>query len=121
MSRALRMLFSASVLTTLTSVLTTLTAGCGGLQNVPLPGGADIGANPYRITAEFSDVLELVPQSLVKVNDVSVGAIQTVQLAPDTWHAIVTMEVNRSVTLPANAVDYSVVTPFTYGSSDRSG
>ncbi|MGH3603640.1 MAG: hypothetical protein ACRDQI_06390 [Pseudonocardiaceae bacterium] len=51
-------------------------AGCGvlqgGLQNVPLPGGADTGADPYQVTAEFFDVLELVPQSLVKVNDVSV-------------------------------------------------
>jgi phospholipid/cholesterol/gamma-HCH transport system substrate-binding protein len=90
------MLFSASV-------LATLTAGCGGLQNVPLPGGADTGANPYRITAEFSDVLELVPQSLVKVNDVSVGAVREITLAPDTWHAILTLEVNRSVELPANA------------------
>lgn len=83
-------------------------AGCGvlqgGLQNVPLPGGADTGSNPYHVTAEFSDVLELVPQSLVKVNDVSVGAIQAIRLAPDTWHAMVTMAVNRGVVLPANAV-----------------
>lgn len=83
-------------------------SGCGalqgGLQNVPLPGGADTGSHPYRVTAEFSDVLDLVPQSLVKVNDVSVGAVRTIQLAPTTWHAIVTMEVNRSVALPANAV-----------------
>jgi phospholipid/cholesterol/gamma-HCH transport system substrate-binding protein len=97
------MLFSAPVLTTLTAALTTLTAGCGGLQNVPLPGGADIGANPYRITAEFSDVLELVPQSLVKVNDVSVGAVREITLTPDTWHAMVTLELNRTVELPANA------------------
>ncbi len=83
-------------------------SGCGalqgGLQNVPLPGGADTGSHPYRVTAEFSDVLDLVPQSLVKVNDVSVGAVRTIQLAPDTWHAIVTLELNGSVTLPANAV-----------------
>ncbi|MGH3841444.1 MAG: MCE family protein, partial [Pseudonocardiaceae bacterium] len=79
-------------------------AGCGGLQNVPLPGGADTGDNPYRVTAEFSDVLELVPQSLVKVNDVSVGAVREIKLAPDTWRARVTLEVNRSVELPANAV-----------------
>jgi phospholipid/cholesterol/gamma-HCH transport system substrate-binding protein len=99
MSRVLALLLSVSI---------TVTAGCGalqgGLQNVPLPGGADIGANPYRITAEFSDVLELVPQSLVKVNDVSVGAVREITLAPDTWHAMVSLELNRSVELPANAI-----------------
>src|SRR5262249_12135557 len=61
------------------------TAGCAGLANVPLPGGADTGTNPYRVTAEFSDVLELVPQSLVKVNDVSVGAVREIRLAPQSW------------------------------------
>jgi phospholipid/cholesterol/gamma-HCH transport system substrate-binding protein len=103
MSRVLTMLLGVSI-----TVSITATAACGvlqgGLQNVPLPGGADTGANPYRVTAEFSDVLELVPQSLVKVNDVSVGAVREIRLAPDSWHAIVTLEVNRSVVLPANAV-----------------
>lgn len=86
----------------------TVVAGCGvlqgGLQNVPLPGGADTGANPYRVTAEFTDVLELVPQSLIKVNDVSVGAVREITLDPEGWHARVTLELNRSVELPANAV-----------------
>jgi phospholipid/cholesterol/gamma-HCH transport system substrate-binding protein len=90
------------------SIVGALTAGCavlqGGLQSVPLPGGADTGDDPYRVTAEFSDVLELVPQSLVKVNDVSVGAVRKITLAPDTWHAMVTLELNRTVELPANAV-----------------
>jgi phospholipid/cholesterol/gamma-HCH transport system substrate-binding protein len=95
MSRMLAALLSVSILGT---------AGCAGLANVPLPGGADTGANPYRVTAEFSDVLELVPQSLVKVNDVSVGAVQGIRLAPESWHAIVTLELNRTVELPANAV-----------------
>ena len=90
------------------SIMGALTAGCsvlqGGLQNVPLPGGVDTGDHPYRVTAEFSDVLELVPQSLVKVNDVSVGTVRDITLAPDTWHAMVILELNRTVELPANAV-----------------
>jgi phospholipid/cholesterol/gamma-HCH transport system substrate-binding protein len=90
------------------SIMGALTAGCGvlqgGLQSVPLPGGADTGEHPYRVTAEFSDVLELVPQSLVKVNDVSVGTVRNITLAPDTWHAIVILELNRTVELPANAL-----------------
>ncbi len=96
------------LLTMLLCIMAGLAVGCGGLQgglqNVPLPGGADTGANPYRVTAEFSDVLELVPQSLVKVNDVSVGAVRQIRLAPDSWHAVVTLELNRTVELPANAV-----------------
>ncbi|MGH3888205.1 MAG: MCE family protein [Pseudonocardiaceae bacterium] len=91
-----------------TLLMGTLAAGCGvlqgGLQSVPLPGGADSGEDPYRVTAEFSDVLELVPQSLVKVNDVSVGAVREITLAPNSWHAMVTLELNRTVELPANAV-----------------
>jgi phospholipid/cholesterol/gamma-HCH transport system substrate-binding protein len=85
-----------------------LAAGCGvvqgGLQGVPLPGGADTGADPYHVTAEFSDVLDLVPQSLVKVNDVSVGTVRDITLDPGTWRAVVTLELPRSVVLPANAV-----------------
>jgi phospholipid/cholesterol/gamma-HCH transport system substrate-binding protein len=90
------------------SIMGTLTAGCGvlhgGLQSVPLPGGPDTGAHPYRVTAEFSDVLDLVPQSLVKVNDVSVGTVRDITLTPDTWHAMVTLELPRTVELPANAI-----------------
>ncbi|MGH4016979.1 MAG: MCE family protein [Pseudonocardiaceae bacterium] len=85
-----------------------LTAGCGvlegGLQGVPLPGGVDTGDDPYQVTVEFADVLELVPQSLVKVNDVSVGTVRDIELAPGSWRAMVTLELHRTVELPANAV-----------------
>lgn len=84
-----------------------LTSGCGilegGLQSVPLPGGVDTGENPYRVTVEFSDVLELVPQSLVKVNDVSVGTVTDIVVAPQSWNALVTVELAKGVELPENA------------------
>lgn len=87
---------------------TMATAGCsalnGGLQNAPLPGGADVGDDPYTVRAEFTDVLELVPQSLVKVNDVAVGTVTDISLARDSWNAVVTMELNRDAELPANAI-----------------
>ena len=35
-----------------------------GIDQVPLPGGADLGDHPYEITAEFGDVLSLAPQSV---------------------------------------------------------
>lgn len=82
-----------------------LTAGCGllsgGLQGVPLPGGPDLGDDPYRVRIEFADVLDLVPQSLVKVNDVPVGSVQEIEL-DEAWHAVVTVAINDEVVLPAN-------------------
>ncbi len=83
-------------------------AGCGdggfsGLYNTPLPGGADLGDHPYRLSAQFSDVLDLVPQASVKVNDVPVGRVEKIDLAPDTRSAWVSMVVNGDIALPANA------------------
>ncbi|TWF95300.1 MCE family protein [Saccharopolyspora dendranthemae] len=86
-----------------------LVAGCGqhgftGMYNAPLPGGADLGDDPYRVTAQLADVLDLVPQAGVKVNDVAVGRVSGIRLAPDGWTAEVTLEINRDVRLPASAV-----------------
>lgn len=78
-------------------------SGCGfhGLYSANLPGGPDLGGHPYTVNIEFADVLDLVPQSNVKVNDVAVGKVQSVSL--DGWHAKVTVRVNGKVKLPANA------------------
>lgn len=74
-----------------------------GIDQVPLPGGADLGDHPYEITAEFGDVLSLAPQSSVKVNDVAVGRVTKISLTPGSWTAKVTMSVNGKIDLPANA------------------
>ncbi|MEU6392116.1 MCE family protein [Streptomyces sp. NPDC046939] len=82
--------------------LTVPTPSFGGVEDLPLPGGADLGAHPYTITADMKDVLSLVPQSAVKVNDVAVGRVTDIQLAGgDRWAARVTMKVNGDVRLPA--------------------
>jgi phospholipid/cholesterol/gamma-HCH transport system substrate-binding protein len=89
-------------------------SGCGfhGLYSTPLPGGASLGDHPYSVTAYFSDVLDLVPQSAVKVDDVPVGRVTSIALGecPDPgsagtkiWCAKVEVKVNGSVDLPANA------------------
>jgi phospholipid/cholesterol/gamma-HCH transport system substrate-binding protein len=80
-------------------------AGCsiGGVQDIPLPGGANLGSHPYTVKAEFADVLDLVPQASVRVNDVAVGRVTGISLARDGWSAVVTMKVNGKVELPANA------------------
>ena len=84
-----------------------LLSGCGvlsgGLRGVDLPGGADLGDDPYTVTIQFADVADLVPQSLVKVADVSVGSVSDIRVDPTTWNALVTVKVNRAVTLPGNS------------------
>lgn len=85
-------------------VLAFALTGCRyqGVYNLPLPGGADTGENPYTVAVEFSDVLDLVPRSAVKVGDVAVGQVTKVVLVG--WHAKVYCEIKRSVKLPDNAV-----------------
>lgn len=89
---------------TLTLVGAVALSGCGfhGIYSLPLPGGVGTGPDAYTITVEFADVTDLVPQSVVKVNDVSVGSVQDIAL--DGWHAVVTCRVKNSVHLPDNAV-----------------
>jgi phospholipid/cholesterol/gamma-HCH transport system substrate-binding protein len=77
--------------------------GFSGLYSTPLPGGPDLGDHPYHVTALFTDVLDLVPQSSVKVNDVAVGRVDRITLTPDTKAALVSMTVNGDISLSANA------------------
>ncbi|MEV3927115.1 MCE family protein [Actinomadura coerulea] len=83
----------------------TALGGCGfsGAADLPLPGGADLGDHPYTVRARFANVLNLVPQSAVKVNDVAVGRVVKVALPRDGWTAEVTMKVDGDVRLPAGA------------------
>jgi len=81
-----------------------LTASCSvQLEDVPLPGGADLGDHPYTVRVQFEDVLNLVPQAAVRVNDVPVGRVKKVSLPKGAWQAEVTLVVNGDVHLPANA------------------
>jgi phospholipid/cholesterol/gamma-HCH transport system substrate-binding protein len=82
-----------------------LLTGCGSLtlQGVPLPGGASLGGSPYQVTVQMRDALDLVPQSSVKVNNVSVGQVKSIDLDPANWLADVRVELNGDVKLPANA------------------
>lgn len=89
----------------LTGGLVALT-GCqsfNGLYSMPLPGGASLGSHPYTVHAEFADVLDLVPQSSVKVNGVIVGKVDAISLNKSNWTADVTLTVNGDVRLPANS------------------
>ncbi|MFG3317018.1 MCE family protein [Streptomyces sp. NPDC048171] len=82
--------------------ITVVPRGFGGLDDLPLPGGADLGDHPRTVTAELQDVLSLVPHSAVRVNDVAVGRVTGIELGEDDWSARVTMEINGEVRLPAD-------------------
>lgn len=75
-----------------------------GAASIPLPGGQGTGSGAYAVTIEFSDVLDLVPQSAVKVNDVTVGSVSSIEVAPSGHTARVRVTLRKDVVLPANAV-----------------
>ncbi|MFC8501446.1 MCE family protein [Pedococcus sp. NPDC057267] len=77
-------------------------SGCQGAFDLPLPGGAAQHGDVIRVTAEFADVLDLVPQSSVKVDEVTVGSVEKIEL--NGWTARVTLRIPKSVDLPDNAV-----------------
>ncbi len=74
-------------------------SGCS-VYDVPLPGGADTGKNPMKVTLMFRDVLDLVPQSTVKVDDVTVGKVKSIKLKG--YVAEVDVEVPGDLKLPEN-------------------
>jgi phospholipid/cholesterol/gamma-HCH transport system substrate-binding protein len=89
-----------TLVTALAGVL--LLTGCDfDVYKLPLPGGTDVGDDAITVKADFRDVLDLVPKSTVKVDDVNVGQVTDVDL--DDGHAVVTMELRKDVDLPANA------------------
>lgn len=83
-------------------------SGCGVLggsvYDAPLPGGADVGSDPLRLSADFEDVLDLVPQSTVKLDNVEVGRVVEISLNDDGESARVDFLVNREVDLPPGTI-----------------
>lgn len=81
--------------------------GCGfkGAYSLPLPGGSAGGDN-YKVTVVFRDVQDLVPMSAVRVDDVAVGDVVSIDphVQPDgTVLAYVGLRIKKGVTLPENA------------------
>lgn len=79
-------------------------SGCSdwrGLNSVPLPGVEGSGPGAFTIQAQMPDVDNIEPNSRVRVADVNVGHVTKIQR--QDWHALVTMELNGNVDLPANS------------------
>ncbi|WP_300682234.1 MCE family protein [Nocardioides sp.] len=91
------------LLGTLLALVAISVSGCRwDVYDLPLPGGADTGKNPINVTVEFADVLDLVPDSAVKVSDVTVGKVKSIRLVDG--HADVDLTLRRDTALPVNAV-----------------
>jgi phospholipid/cholesterol/gamma-HCH transport system substrate-binding protein len=76
-------------------------SGCEA-YDLPLPGSPVDEEASFEVTAEFRDVLDLVPRSPVKVNDVTVGEV--VELTRDGWHAQAVLRLQDDVKLSDNVV-----------------
>lgn len=96
MIRASRILFLVSTSTALMGV-----AGCtfDGINSIPLPGNAVAGGG-YTVTAELADAQNLVGNSPVKANNVTIGNIRRIE--NNGWHAKLTLAIADDVVLPAN-------------------
>ncbi|MBA0125509.1 MCE family protein [Haloechinothrix sp. YIM 98757] len=93
-----------AVVAALAAMLLTACSSFQGLYDVPLPGGVDVGDRPYRVTAHFDDVLDLVPQAEVRVDDVPVGQVEAIELSESGTTAEVSLVIDGDVRLPADAV-----------------
>lgn len=94
------MVCARMVLTLLVSVV--LLAGCSSDGRVlSLPFRTGTGDDSYQITVHLTDLGNLVPNADVKVSDVTVGTVTGV--AFDNWAAKLTVSLERSVSVPANA------------------
>jgi phospholipid/cholesterol/gamma-HCH transport system substrate-binding protein len=78
-------------------------AGCGwrGVNSLPLPGTEGEGPGSYTVQAQLPDVTNIQRNSRVRVGDVTVGSVTKIE--PQGWHALVTMQLDAGVDLPANA------------------
>jgi phospholipid/cholesterol/gamma-HCH transport system substrate-binding protein len=85
-------------------ILALLMSGCSGFDGVydlPLPGNKVSKDDGFLVSADFADVLNVVPRSAVMVGDVPVGQVEEVTRVG--WRARVTMRVSKDVVLPDNA------------------
>lgn len=81
-----------------------LLSGCefDGAYDLPLPGSPVDEGNSFVVTAEFADVLNVVPRSVVMVDDVTVGEVIDVERVG--WHAKLVMRVRNGTELPDNVL-----------------
>ena len=84
------------------SVAAVVLTSCGwqGIANVPLPGGPGSGSEKMTIYVQMPDTLALNVNSRVRVADVFVGSVRSIELK--NWVATLTLDVQPGIELPAN-------------------
>lgn len=83
------------------AALATAVAGCSVAPNSnTLPGQVAVGSDGYTITAPFDNVQNLVPNSNVQYNNVTIGTVAKIEVSG--WHAEVKLRLKKSIELPAN-------------------
>jgi phospholipid/cholesterol/gamma-HCH transport system substrate-binding protein len=90
----------ASAMVMIAVVLTS--CGWKGIANVPLPGGAGAGADTMTIYVQMPDTLALNVNSRVRVADVFVGSVRSIELK--NWVATLTLDVQSNLKLPTNTL-----------------
>ncbi|MET0993950.1 MAG: MlaD family protein, partial [Mycobacterium sp.] len=87
----------------LTAIAVVLTS-CGwrGIANVPLPGGPGTGRDKMTIYVQMPDTLALNVNSRVRVADVYVGRVRSIELK--NWVATLTLDLKPDVRLPQNSL-----------------
>ncbi|MCV7152882.1 virulence factor Mce family protein [Mycolicibacterium pyrenivorans] len=86
-------------------VLALMMTACGswkGIANVPLPGGPGTGSKAMTVYVQMPDTLALNVNSRVRVADVYVGRVRSIELK--NWVPTLTLDLDSSVKLPANAI-----------------
>lgn len=73
-------------------------AGCGTLQDVPMP--PLVGGDKYEVTAVFGNVLGLPPQAPVKMDGATIGEVS--EIATVDYTARVLLQVSTEYPLPAD-------------------
>lgn len=90
---------SAGVAVAMSAVIVGV-SGCGvNVQQMPLPGGVDVGDNPNEYMIEFANILDLVPQSVVKMDGIPVGKVTKIDVPENSWNARVYVRVKNTVDL----------------------
>lgn len=83
-------------------LLAVVLTSCGwkGISNVPLPGGPGTGSDPMTVYVQMHDTLALNVNSRVRVADVFVGSVRSIELK--NWVATLTLDLQPGLQLPRN-------------------
>ncbi len=87
------------------SAVALVLSSCGswkGIANVPLPGGPGTGGDKMTIYVQMPDTLALNVNSRVRVADVYVGRVRSIELK--NWVATLTLDLQPNIKLPENAL-----------------